>query len=81
MISRAVTQLLPTPGIILHLSPDQGATWVQKEFGGADLGDPRLTKRLIKISAKLAGKPGAFLPLACETPDRLKAAYRFFDND
>jgi len=56
------------------LSPDQGATWVQKEFGGADLGDPRLTKRLIKISAKFAGNPGASLPLACETPDRLKAA-------
>jgi hypothetical protein len=63
------------------LSPDQGATWVQKEFGGADLGAPRLTKRLIKISAKFAGHPGASIPLACETPDRLKAAYRFFDND
>jgi hypothetical protein len=45
------------------------------------LGDPRLTKRLIKISAKFAGNPCASIPLACETPDRLKAAYRFFDND
>ena len=63
------------------MSPDQGATWVEKEFGGAELGDPRLTKRLIKISAKFAGNPGASIPLACETPDRLKAAYRFFDND
>ena len=63
------------------MSPDQGATWVEKEFGGADLGDPRLTKRLIKISAKFAGNPCASIPLACETPDRLKAAYRFFDND
>jgi hypothetical protein len=63
------------------LSPDQGATWVEKEFGGADLGDPRLTKRLIKISAKFAGNPDASIPLACETPDRLKAPYRFFDND
>ena len=63
------------------MSPDQGATWVEKEFGGAELGDPRLTKRLIKICAKFAGNPGASIPLACETPDRLKAAYRFFDND
>ena len=63
------------------MSPDQGATWVEQEFGGADLGDPRRTKRLLKISAKFAGNPGASIPLACETPDRLKAAYRFFDND
>jgi hypothetical protein len=63
------------------LSPDQGATWVEKEFGGADLGDPRRTKRLVKISAKFAANPGASMPMACETPDRLKAAYRFFDND
>ncbi len=54
---------------------------MEKEFGGADLGDPRRTKRLIKIAAQFAGNPCASIPLACETPDRLKAAYRFFDND
>jgi len=63
------------------LSPDQGATWGEKEFGGADLGDLRRTKRLIKIAAQFAGNPGASIPLAGETPDRLKAAFRFFDND
>ena len=78
---RAVTHLLPVPGIILTLSPDQGAIWAEREFGGAGLGDLRRTKRLIKISAKFAGNPCASMPLACETPDRLKAAYRFFDND
>lgn len=62
------------------MSQDQGATWAEREFGGADLGDPRLTKRLIKISAKFAGNPCASIPLASETPDRLKAAYRFFDH-
>ena len=35
----------------------------------------------LRISAKFAGNPGASIPLACGTPDRLKAAYRFFDND
>lgn len=63
------------------MSPDQGTTWAEREFGGADLGDPRLTKRLVKISAKFAANPCASIPMACETPDRLKAAYRFFDND
>lgn len=78
---RAVIHLRPTPGIILRLSPEPGTIWVENEFGGADLGDPRLTKRLIKIAAQFAANPCASIPLACETPDRLKAAYRFFDND
>lgn len=63
------------------MAPDQGTFLAEQEFGAADLGDPRLTKRLIKIAADFAGKPCASIPLACETPDRLKAAYRFFDND
>jgi len=63
------------------LSRDQGTNWRENEFSGADFGDPRLTKRLIKIAKKLADNPQASIPQACETWMETKATYRFLDND
>lgn len=67
--------------IILTLSQDQGKTWAEIEFGGAELGDPRLTKRLIRIAEKFANNPTGSIPHACGAWDEIKGAYRFFDND
>ena len=63
------------------MSRDQGTTWRDNEFSGADFGDPRLTKRLIQIAQKLANNPQASIPQACGTWEETKAAYRFFDNE
>lgn len=52
--------------------------WAQTEFGLAQLGDQRRTKRLIKIAAGLAQSPGGTLPQAFADWAELKAAYRFF---
>ena len=52
--------------------------WAQKEFGFAKLGDARRNKRLVKIAANLAAKPGGTLPQAFPHWAELKAAYRFF---
>lgn len=52
--------------------------WAQNEFGFADLGDRRRNKRLVKIAANLAAKPGGTLPQAFADWAELKAAYRFF---
>lgn len=52
--------------------------WAQNEFEFAQLGDPRRTKRLVKIATKLAANPGGTLPQAFPDWAELKAAYRFF---
>ena len=54
--------------------------WAQKEFGFAELGDPRRNKRLVNIATNLAANPGGTLPQAFPEWAELKAAYRFFDN-
>ncbi len=54
--------------------------WAQEEFAFADLGEPRLNKRVVKIAAQLAVNPGGTLPQAFAHWAELKAAYRFFDN-
>jgi len=54
--------------------------WAQEEFAFADLGEPRLNKRVVKIATNLAANPGGTLPQAFGDWAELKAAYRFFDN-
>lgn len=52
----------------------------QEEFGFADLGEPRLNRRVVNIATHLAAHPGGTLPQAFPDWAELKAAYRFFDN-
>src|ERR1700731_3285019 len=54
--------------------------WAQNGFAFAELGDPRLNKRLVNVATKLAASPGGTLPQAFPEWAELKAAYRFFDN-
>jgi hypothetical protein len=54
--------------------------WAQEAFAFANLGDPRLSKRLVNVATKLAANPGGTLPQAFAEWAELKAAYRFFDN-
>jgi hypothetical protein len=56
-------------------------SWAAQEFAEAELGDERRTRRLVELAEVLAQKPGASLPGACGSRARLKAAYRFFDNE
>jgi hypothetical protein len=56
-------------------------SWAEEEFGAANLGDVRRTKRLIDLADTFAQRPSASLPDAAQDPARLKAAYRFFDCD
>jgi len=55
-------------------------TWSMEEFAGADLGDARLNRRLVKLSATLADKPTASIPGACNDWAETHAVYRFFDQ-
>jgi len=54
--------------------------WAEDEFGEADLGDRRLTKRLVSVVQDFYARPQASVVQACQTRAKTKAAYRFFDH-
>jgi hypothetical protein len=56
------------------------ASWVVRELVSAELGDVRLTDRLIRLVSAFAEQPAASIPLACG-PAGAKAAYRFLDHE
>jgi len=60
----------------------QSKRWAQEQFGQADLGDQRRTRRLVQIATDLVRDKGASLPQACG-PDAAaqEAAYRFVRNE
>jgi hypothetical protein len=54
--------------------------WAEEEFAGADLGDKRLNRRLIKLTERFTDKPTASIPGACADWSETAATYRFFDQ-
>ncbi|HEU5116477.1 MAG TPA: IS4 family transposase [Isosphaeraceae bacterium] len=56
------------------------ADWVANQFSGAELGDKRRTKRLMKVAHALTLAPGASLAQALPKWPDLKGAYRLFDT-
>ena len=58
-----------------------GENWAKQEFGGAPLGDARLSARLVEIAVSKAEKPGrAFAGVAEGDWPAVKAYYRFIDH-
>ena len=55
--------------------------WAEEEFGGVQLGDERLRKRLLYIARDMFAKPQANIPQACGSRAKAKAAYRFFKHE
>ncbi|MDW3689251.1 IS4 family transposase, partial [Cupriavidus sp. CV2] len=53
--------------------------WASTEFSEANLGDARLTQRLVALARRLACSPQGSFPQSLKSAE-LKAAYRFFDN-
>jgi hypothetical protein len=54
---------------------------VSEEFTGADLGDLRLSKRLVGIAERMAEQPDRSFPKAVRGESELEAVYRFFQNE
>src|SRR5207249_835245 len=52
---------------------------IGEEFAGAEFGDPRRERRLIKFAERMAEKPSASFPSALNVAE-LEGAYRFFSN-
>ena len=58
----------------------EAETWAEKEFGGAPLGDLRLSKRLVNVARAKAETPGrAFYGVARGDRAAAKAYYRMID--
>lgn len=53
---------------------------LSSEFGNADLGDARLTRRLGGLADRIADKPSESFPKVFDDAE-LEAAYRFFGNE
>lgn len=59
----------------------ESADWASLEFKEATLGDSRLDKRLVSMAGDWAQRPGAPMAQALPSKAKLKAAYRFLEND
>lgn len=65
--------MITTPALVNRV-------WALQTFGRASLGDARLDRRLIDLTAMLVAKPGTSIPQACGCPAATKAAYAFLGN-
>jgi len=61
-------------------APRGPADWAEQEFGTADLGDPRLGRRLVEVGRDFYARPQADIPEACQSRARTKAAYRLLEH-
>jgi hypothetical protein len=63
----------------MKLSADAVAR-ISQQMGRAQLGDPRRSRRLARVTAKLAAAPSSSIPLALEDDAEVQAAYRLVNN-
>jgi hypothetical protein len=54
--------------------------WAAEELGEAQMGDRRLTRRLVSIAQAFYARPQASIPHACQSRAETKATYRFLDH-
>lgn len=75
---------VPEPVGLVPLELGQGlddSQWAQHEFGGAELGDLRLSERLVDAAQALGANPGrAFCGVAQGDRAAVKGYYRFIDR-
>jgi hypothetical protein len=55
-------------------------SWAEQNFGTAELGDPRRTRRAVDTAAHLLNNPMASLPVQLQQTKNLKATYRLFEQ-
>lgn len=56
-------------------------SWAAAELGGANLGDGRLNRRLVRVAERLGAQPGASIPGACGGWAETQAAYRLLAHE
>jgi hypothetical protein len=55
--------------------------WAQEQFGGARMGDRRLSRRVVRVAAAMAADPAGSIPRQGKCWREAKGAYRLFDHD
>ncbi len=55
--------------------------WARAEFGHAELGDVRRTRRLVRVGAGVLARPGGTIGAVFDNPADLHGAYDFVEND
>jgi hypothetical protein len=55
--------------------------WIEEELRNVELGDQRLTARLLQMTGMFYARPTANIPQASGSAKAAKAAYRFLDNE
>ena len=72
----------PRPVVALDAASGLGALgWAEQEFGACELGDPRRTRRLVKIVGDQAAQPsGSYSQAAGGHRHALKGYYRFLNS-
>lgn len=78
---RLGVERFPHEALAAHQGLD-GDGWAEQEFGACELGDERLTRRLIRIATTEAARPGAsHTQAASGDAHQAKACYRFLNNE
>jgi hypothetical protein len=54
--------------------------WAERQFGHAELGDVRRTRRLVKLAAEVIRRPSGIVSQTCETSASREGAFRFLEN-
>lgn len=56
------------------------AAWAEAQFGHADLGDVRRTRRLVRLLAETATRPAGVVSQACASSASREGAFRLLEN-
>jgi hypothetical protein len=54
--------------------------WAEAEFGHADVGDVRRTRRLVQVAAEVANRPAGTVTKACASSASREGAFRLLEN-
>ena len=65
----------------LRAAPGVPIDWTEEEFGGCELPDARLQRRLLSVAQDFYARPTANVAQACASRSKTKAAYRFLDHE
>jgi hypothetical protein len=57
-----------------------GQSWARREFGAAQLGDPRRTERAVELAARAAERPAGTVTGVVQGDAAREGAFRFLRN-
>jgi hypothetical protein len=59
---------------------DDARVWAQEQFGHAELGDLRRTRRLVQVAAEVIERPSGIVSRVCATSASREGAFRLLEN-